>query len=158
MKANLGITSKNTESVAVALSKILADEFVLSTKTKIAHWNMEGVDFYEKHVLFENQFKLLDQFIDSVAERIRTIGHYTPGSIKGFLKLTHLSEMSREKNDSLGFIKELLSDHESIIIKLREDVHVFSTHYKDAYSTDLITQLMGNHEKMAWFLRAHVKS
>ncbi len=158
MKTNIGITGKNSQNVAIVLSKILADEFVLCTKTKNAHWNIEGADFYDKHKLFESQFTLLEQFIDDVAERIRTIGHYAPATLKSILKLTHLTEMTREKNDSQGFIKELLADHESIIMQLREHIHSFTNDFQDAGSCDFITSLMEKHEKMAWFLRSHTKA
>ncbi|HWB90622.1 MAG TPA: ferritin-like domain-containing protein, partial [Puia sp.] len=95
--------------------------------------------------------------VDSVAERIRQLGHYSPGTLKGFLELTHLTEMSRLPNDSLGFIKELLTDHENVIIFLRENINRFANDYGDAGTSDFITGLMETHEQMAWFLRAHLK-
>jgi starvation-inducible DNA-binding protein len=156
MKTNIGITEENSKAVAIELSKIMADEFILYTKTRNAHWNVEGADFYDKHKFFETQFEQLDDLIDSVAERIRTLGHYAPATLKSFLSLTQLTEMSREKNDSHGFTKELLADHESIIIKLRENINRFANEFHDAGSSDFITGLMANHEKMAWFLRSHV--
>ena len=85
MKANIGLSSKNMQQVVTELSKLLADEYVLSTKTKHAHWNVEGLDFYNKHSFFKSQFDQLDQLVDDVAERIRTLGHYTPSSLKQFL-------------------------------------------------------------------------
>ncbi len=157
MKANIGITEKNLQAVTEVLSKILADEYVLYTKTRNAHWNVEGIDFHAKHIFFEGQFGQLDDIIDSVAERIRSLGHYTPATLKLMLELTHLTEDSRAKNDSAGFIKELLADHESIIIRLRENVNRFANDFHDAGTSDFITGLMETHEKMAWFLRAHLK-
>jgi starvation-inducible DNA-binding protein len=136
---------------------LLADEFVLYTKTKNAHWNVEGNDFYNKHLFFEQQYKELDEIIDSVAERIRTIGHYTPATLKNFLDLTHLSEVKSQNNDSTGFIKELLSDHESIIMYIRENIERIATEFKDYGTSDFITGLIETHEKMAWLLRAHLK-
>jgi starvation-inducible DNA-binding protein len=73
------------------------------------------------------------------------------------LGLTHLTEASSEKNDSHGFIKELLEDHESIIIVLREHIKSFTDVLHDAGSGDFVTGLMETHEKMAWFLRAHLE-
>ncbi len=157
MKTELGITDTNRQAVATELAKILADENVLYIKTKNAHWNIEGADFYDKHKFFESQFGQLDEFIDSVAERIRSIGHYAPATLKSYLSLTHLTEKNRENNDSQGFIKELLEDHESIIINLREHIHSFANDYHDLGSSDFITGLMESHEKMAWFLRSHLK-
>lgn len=156
MNTNIGITDKNRKAVAVELEKLLADEFVLYTKTRKAHWNVEGADFHATHVFFEQQYEQLDEVMDSVAERIRQLGHYSPGTLKEFLELTHLSEESRAKNNSQGFIKELLADHESIIVFLRENVSRFAEELKDAGTSDFITSLMEDHEKMAWMLRAHL--
>lgn len=154
-KISIGLTEKNTEAVATELSKILADEYILYTKTKNAHWNIEGPDFLEKHTFFEGQFKQLDVFVDTVAERIRSIGHYAPATLGVFLELTRLSEQLHERNNSHGFIQELLTDHESIIMKLRENIHYFAHECHDMGSSDFITGLMESHEKMAWILRSH---
>jgi starvation-inducible DNA-binding protein len=158
MNVNIGITASNRQKVADELAKILADEYVLYTKTRKAHWNVEGPDFYDKHKFFEVQYEQLDEFIDQVAERIRTLGHFPPASLKNFLDLTHLTEVNSKKNDSLGFIKELLEDHESIIITMRECINKFADEYKDAGTSDFITGLMEEHEKLAWFLRAHLQA
>lgn len=157
METKIGIKQEYLAEVANALSKILADEFVLYTKTKKAHWNVEGADFYNKHLFFEQQYEQLDNVIDTIAERIRTIGHYAPASLKEYLSLTHLSEQSRESNDSLIYIKELLADHESILIHLRENINNFAAAQHDLGTSDYITGLMETHEKMAWMLRAHLK-
>ena len=157
MKTNIGITEPNSQAVANELAKLLADEYVLYTKTRNAHWNIEGTDFYDKHKFFETQFEQLDDIIDSVAERIRSIGHYASATLKSFLQLTHLTEVSTGENDSQNFLNELLTDHESIIIHCRENIHRFGNEYKDLGTSDFITQLMEMHEKMAWFLRSHLK-
>ena len=73
MKTEIGITDVNRQALANELCKLLADETVLYMKTKNAHWNVEGADFYEKHKFFETQFVQLDALTDSVAERIRTL-------------------------------------------------------------------------------------
>lgn len=156
MKINIGIAEKNSQLVVDQLARILADEFVLYTKTRNAHWNVEGADFYEKHKFFEMQYMQLEEFIDKIAERIRTLGFYTPATLAAFLNLTQLTEFSREKNDSKGFIKELLMDHESIIFKLRENITSFANDFHDIGSSDFITGLMEEHEKMAWLLRSHL--
>ena len=156
MKASIGISPANLQAVSSELSKLLADEFVLYTKTRNAHWNVEGPDFHTKHVFFEEQYEQLDEVMDSVAERIRQLGHYSPATLKTFLELTHLTEQTNQRNGSLDFIKELLVDHENIIIFLRENINKFANDYGDAGTSDFITGLMEKHEQMAWFLRAHL--
>jgi starvation-inducible DNA-binding protein len=157
MEAKIGIKPELTAKVAQELSRILADEFVLYTKTRNAHWNIEGPDFFDKHKFFESQYEELDEIMDDVAERIRSIGHYAPATLKDYLKLTSLTEQSREANDSKGYIRELLTDHESVVIHLRENITRIAEEYKDLGTSDFITGLMEAHEKMAWMLRAHLK-
>lgn len=73
MKTSIGITESNLNAISKDLAKLLADENVLYVKTKNAHWNVNGDDFFEKHKFFESQIDQLDELIDSIAERIRTI-------------------------------------------------------------------------------------
>ena len=157
MKTEIGIKPANTAEIAKSLNILLADEHVLYIKTRKAHWNVEGPDFLTIHHFFEEQYKQLEGIIDDIAERIRTIGHYAEATLAGFLAETHLSEESRSKNDSAGFMKSLLGDHETIIIHLRENINRFAEEWKDAGTSDFITGLMETHEKMAWMLRAHLK-
>ncbi|MBS1604510.1 MAG: DNA starvation/stationary phase protection protein [Bacteroidetes bacterium] len=156
MKASIGISPANLQAVATEMSKLLADEFLLYTKTRNAHWNVEGPDFHAKHIFFEEQYEKLDEIMDSVAERIRQLGHFAPATLKSFLNLTHLTEVTDQRNDSLAFVRELLVDHENIIIFLRENINKFANDYGDAGTSDFITGLMETHEQMAWFLRAHL--
>ncbi|MBN8853951.1 MAG: DNA starvation/stationary phase protection protein [Sphingobacteriales bacterium 50-39] len=156
MKTNIGISQQNLQAVAAELSKLLADEFVLYTKTRNAHWNVEGPDFHTMHIFFEQQYEALDETMDSVAERIRQLGHFAPATLQSFLSLTHLTEKLGEENDSQGFLKELLVDHENIIIYCRENINRFANEYGDLGTSDFITGLMEEHEKMAWMLRAHL--
>lgn len=157
METQIGITANNRAEVAHVLNTMLADEFVLFTKTKNAHWNVEGANFHSLHLFFEEQFKTLDDIADGIAERIRSLGHYAPATLKSFLDLTHFSEQLHEKNDGPGFIRELLNDHESLIIQFRENVTHVDKDLKDAGTSDYITGLIETHEKMAWMLRAHLK-
>jgi starvation-inducible DNA-binding protein len=156
METSIGIKKENRVEVSHILSKMLADEFVLYTKTRNAHWNVEGIDFASKHIFFEKQYEQLDETMDNVAERIRMLGEYAPATLNQFLKLTHLTEQSREKNDSRGFIRDLLADHESIIVNIRENINRFADQFKDSGTSDFITGLAEIHEKMAWMLRAHL--
>lgn len=156
MKAQIGLEPKKAESIAEVLSSLLADEFVLYAKTRNAHWNVQGPDFHTVHLYFETLYHELETYIDDVAERIRQIGHYAPATLREYLELTHLTEQRIEKNDSLSFIKDLLSDHEAIIIFLRENIDKIEEEY-DFGTSDFLTTLMEKHEKTAWMLRSHLK-
>jgi starvation-inducible DNA-binding protein len=156
MKANIGISPANAEGVALELNKLLANEFVLYTKTRNSHWNIEGSNFMEMHKLFEGQYEELDEVIDSVAERIRGIGHFSEGRLADFLKLTDLLE-EEYTNDQNKLLTNLLNDHETIIRQLRRLIDEFATKYKDAGSSDFVTGLLRQHEKTAWMIRSYLK-
>lgn len=153
----IGISAENREVVAHQLANLLADEFVLYTKTLNAHWNLEGMDFHSVHLYFEDLYKQSADIVDDVAERIRQLGHYAPATLKNFLQLTHLTEQDESDNDSRSQIKKLLGDHDSIIEFLRGNINEFADAHKDAGTSDYITGLMEKHEKIAWMLRAHLK-
>ncbi|WP_312135919.1 DNA starvation/stationary phase protection protein [Sphingobacterium sp.] len=156
MKTNIGLKEKDTAAVANMLNRLLADENVLYIKVRNAHWNVEGPDFHAQHLFFETIYEELAELIDEVAERVRAIGHYAIGTMKEFLEVTQLTEMKYNKNDSQGFIKELLNDFESLIITLREDIKSAEDH-EDAGTEDFLVGILEKHEKTAWMLRAHVK-
>lgn len=156
MKTNIGISKENRQAVTDILSELLADEFLLYTKTLRAHWNLEGHDFHTKHEFFEEHYNAIKVFTDSVAERIRKVGHYAPGTMGDFLKLTHLSEKYEGDNTSPEYIAALLEDHDSIIQFIRKNIGKVEDEYKDAGTADFLTGLMQEHEEMAWMLRATI--
>jgi starvation-inducible DNA-binding protein len=155
MKPNLGILEIHLRAVSEELNRLLADEVVLYIKTRNYHWNIEGPYFSEMHRFYEQQFNELDEIMDEVAERIRTIGHYTEARLVDYLKLTNLieNEYTNFQNDQL---KYLLASHETIINNLRRLIPLFADKHKDFGSSDFVTQLLGKHEKMAWMVRAYL--
>jgi starvation-inducible DNA-binding protein len=155
-KLNTGISEENSRKVAEALNEVLADEFVLYTKTLNFHWNIEGRDFHALHLFLDEQYHQLQTIIDSVAERIRKVGHFATGSLKEFLANTSLKEHSGAASVSETMLAELVSDHDAIIRKTRKLIDEFEEKYDDAGSADFITGIMKQHEKMAWMLRASV--
>jgi len=153
---NTGISKENSKKVAEALNEVLADEFVLYTKTLNFHWNIEGRDFHALHLFLDEQYNQLQTIIDSVAERIRKVGHFATGSMKEFLGNTSLKEHSGAASVSETMLEQLVSDHDAIIRKTRKLIDEFEEKYDDAGSSDFITGIMKEHEKMAWMLRASV--
>jgi len=158
MVGSVAAPDKNQFMVIDGLQKLLADEFILFIKMKNAHWNVEGNDFYEKHLFFGSQLNLIEGFIDVLAERIRILGHHPVSTLKSILALTHLSENSNTKNNSIAIIKDLLSDNDSIAIHCKELIINLNDHKMNDFGTnDLITVLLKNHEKMSWNFKSHLK-
>jgi starvation-inducible DNA-binding protein len=156
MKVNIGITDKNRQAVAAALNELLADEHILYNKTRDYHWNIEGPSFMEFHKLYEGQYNELAEMIDDIAERIRAIGHFAEGRLKEILKLATLDEPETPTGQGEQ-IANLLGDHEILISRARKLIGDFADKYKDAGSSDFVTGIMKQHEKMAWMLRSYLK-
>ena len=155
MKPNIGIAENHLQPLATILNMLLADEYILYTKTRNYHWNVTGPSFMELHKLFEGQYEQLDEIVDDTAERSRSLGHYSLGTLKQFLAVTRLLEDDKA-TDSKSMLQNLLNDHETIIRILRNDIALTSDQYKDFGTSDYLTGLMEKHEKMAWFIRSYL--
>lgn len=154
---NIGITSQHLTAVAGILNALLADEFVLYVKTRNYHWNVTGPHFHDLHKFFEAQYEALDDVIDNVAERARALGAVAAGSLAEFAKLTRLKEKPASLIDEKNMIQDLLDGHETIARSLRENLEDCMNKYKDVGTSDFLTGLMEQHEKMAWMLRSMVR-
>jgi starvation-inducible DNA-binding protein len=150
---NIGLTDSQRAGVAALLRQTLADEYILYTKTRKYHWNVEGMHFHDLHKMFEAQYDDIDETIDEVAERIRALGIVSPGSFAEFLKVARIAEDAGGQIDARAMISNLLADHESLIRSLRQDLQK-SADLGDAGNSDFLTGLLESHEKTAWMLRS----
>jgi starvation-inducible DNA-binding protein len=156
MSPNLGITDKNRTAVVAILNPILADEYLLYTKTRNYHWNVVGPQFNDLHKFFESQYEALNEVIDEVAERTRTLGGRALGTLAEFVQHARFKERPGERPEARGMIADLLADHEALVRQLRDDVEAV-TKLGDTGTTDFLTGLLEKHEKMAWMLRAFLE-
>lgn len=155
MKTNIGISDKNRKVVVEILNQILADEYVLYTKSLKFHWNVESDNFSELHAFFKEHYEKLLEMADDVAERARSLGGNAFGTLEEFLQHTNLAEEVGKIPDATDMIEDLLTDHETIIQHLRKSLEVCTEH-GDAGTSNFLTDLMEKHEKMAWMLRAFI--
>lgn len=157
MKPDIGITDKHLQKSGDLLTTILSHQVVLYTKTRKFHWNVSGESFMELHRLFEDEYKQLEVSIDETAERIGKLGQNTIGTMHEFLKHTSIKEHPGKYISAKECIKELLGDHETIIIELRKSIDDCAEENKDAGTADFLTGLMEQHETTAWVLRRYLK-
>ena len=154
MKLNIGISDQDRKGVVDILNGLLADEYVLYTNTRNYHWNVVGPQFHDLHKFFESQYEELNEVVDEVAERVRALGGTTLGSLTEFMKQTRLKEHPGQLASTLEMVKNLLTSHEAIIQSLRVDLERCADKCHDMGTSDFLTGLMEQHEKMAWMLRA----
>jgi starvation-inducible DNA-binding protein len=154
IQPNIGLDGDVRRSVVEILNTTLADEAVLTAKTRSAHWNVRGSGFFELHTLFETQYQLLSNISDKIAERGRMLGGIAIGSLEEFLKYTRLEEQPEVVPDIL----QLLADQETSIRFLREDARKCNEEYEDKGTFELLVCVMCLHEKMAWMLRSYIEN
>lgn len=156
MQPNIGLSPKNLKSIAEILSFVLSDAIVLYIKTRKFHWNVSGNSFMELHKLFEKQYNVLEESIDEIAERINKLGAKTPGTMREFLDMTSLKESPGRYPSQKEMLRELLKDHEAVIIQLRKYIDECDEKYGDMGTSDFLTDLLKEHETIAWTLRRYL--
>lgn len=157
MTPNLGLNTGQREAVVKILNALVADEYVLYTKTRNYHWNVTGPRFNDVHKFFEAQYESLDDSIDDLAERARSLGGPAAGTLTEFLALARLKEQPGQKLAASEMLANLLADHETVIRQLRADLATAQDAHGDAGTADFLTGLMEQHEKMAWMLRSFLE-
>jgi starvation-inducible DNA-binding protein len=151
----IGISQQDRQEMARHMQLLLANEYVLYTKTLKFHWNVEGKHFGALHAFFKEQYESMLDIVDDVAERIRALGHMSTGTLKEFSQNAIIPEEPGNNPDDLGMIRLLLLGHEEIIRQLRNMAETAIT-LKDIGTNNFLIDLMEKHEKMAWMLRAHI--
>jgi starvation-inducible DNA-binding protein len=154
MGKGTGLNDENRNSAIALLKPLLADEYVLYTKTRNYHWNVTGPHFHDLHKFFETQYEAVDEKIDEIAEFIRSLGDAAPGTMKAFLDGARLQEASDEKLKASEMVKDLRKNHEAICRQLRDDIRKAGDEYGADDVADFLTGLLEDHQKMAWMLRA----
>jgi starvation-inducible DNA-binding protein len=149
---DIGINNENRQEIAHGLSKLLADTYTLYLKTHYFHWNVTGPMFNTLHLMFETQYTELALAVDLVAERIRSLGVYAPGTYAQFAKLTSIEE-TVDVPKANDMIRELVAGHEAVCRTARS-VFPAAEKASDEATADLLTQRLQLHEKTAWMLRS----
>ena len=149
---DIGISAADRKKIAEGLGRLLADTYTLYLKTHSFHWNVTGPMFNTLHLMFMDQYTELSTAVDLVAERIRSLGHFAPGSYAQYGKLTSIPEETGTPKAE-DMIRQLVAGHEAVARSARE-VFPAAEKANDEATADLLTQRLQVHEKTAWMLRS----
>jgi starvation-inducible DNA-binding protein len=158
VQPHLGVSDSQREGACRIRNTILADEYALATRTRNYHWNVSGPHFYALHLFFEKQYAELDESIDDVAERVRSLGGHPLGTLTEFVQHMRLKDDPDQHLGPREMVTALLAEQEMLIQFLRKDVAACDEKFHDAGTTDFLTGLLEAHEKMAWMLRATLET
>ena len=137
------------------LKKVHADAFTFYLKAHFYHWNVEGSDFPQYHDFLQNLYQEVFASIDSLAELIRTLDSYAPGTLTRLKELTTIEE-TEDVPDAKTMMTRLLQENNILRASLL-------TAYKTADTTgevgisNFLQDRIQAHEKHSWMLRSILK-
>jgi starvation-inducible DNA-binding protein len=149
---DIGIPADSRKDIAGGLSRVLADTYTLYLKTHNYHWNVTGPQFNDLHAMFMTQYTELWNSVDLIAERIRSLGHFAPGSYRSFSELSSIKE-EESVPPATKMLENLLAGHETVARTCRAAFPA-AEKASDQPTMDLLTQRLQVHEKTAWMLRS----
>src|SRR4030095_8187127 len=155
MEINTGIPAGQRAAIVQELSKLLADTYVLYLKTHSFHWNVEGPMFQTLHQMFMEQYTETWNAVDLIAERIRSLGEYAPGTYREYARLARLKEAGGGPRGE--DMEQLLIEGQEAVVRTAREALSVADAANDQPTLDLLTQRMQIHEKNAWMLRSLLK-
>jgi len=150
---NIGIDRQDRAAIAEGLSRVLADTYTLYLTTHNFHWNVTGPHFNSLHAMFMDQYTELWGSTDVIAERIRALGHYAPGSYAEFSKIATVPDVPQEPPKAMEMVRILVKGHETVSRIAREFIPV-AEEAGDDPTADMLTARCAVHDQTAWMLRS----
>ena len=143
------------EQLIQQLKVILGTNFALYLKSHGFHWNIEGANFPQYHGFLDGFYNDVWSQNDVIAEHIRQLDSYAPGSLERMLELADLEE-SQNIPMALAMMTELKRDNDRFIIHLRAGI-VAAEQADEPAIGNFLQDLLGAHQKKAWMLRSIIK-
>ncbi len=150
------LSEKSRKAIAASLNLRLADGLDLHSQIKVAHWNIKGPHFAALHPLFESFAVSLANHNDAIAERAVTLGGVAHGTARHVAQTSNLPEYPQQTSRDLVHVKLLAERIEAYLAGLRE-TRDLGEQEDDVDSVDLLTGIITEFEKHAWFLRASLE-
>lgn len=149
------LSETESKSIAKGLARVLADTHRLYIKTHGFHWNVEGQRFRTLHLMFEEQYTDQWNALDTIAERIRALGHYAPSSYADFAELASVEE-ERGVPGPWEMVRKLIHDNEIVVRTMREIRPTIDEAGDDA-SANILDDRLVEHEKQIWMMKSMLK-
>ena len=154
-KVDIGVVEEKRAEVAKQLSNFLSSTYTLYMKTLYYHWNVTGSQFHSLHELFEGQYEDLHEAGDEIAERIRALGHFTPGTFKAYLETSAIKEDESLPESADKMLENLLQDNETCSKEARKVLEI-AGEAQDEVTVDMMVERMSIHDEAAWMIRSTI--
>lgn len=143
------------KTCADALARVLGDTFVLYTKAHNFHWNVEGPKFFALHEMFEAQYTELADAMDDIAERIRALDEYAPGTTAALSALARVQETDAQLSAE-EMVRETIADYETVCATVTEALKI-AQDAEDEASAGMLGDRLEVHQKAIWMMKSLLK-
>jgi len=144
------------ETLIQQLKVILGTNFALYLKSHNYHWNIEGSNFPQYHSFLDGFYNDVWAQTDDIAEHLRRLDAYAPGSMERFLELADIEEAVDSIPSALIMMQHLKEDNDRFIVHLRAGI-VAANQADEPAVGNFLQDLLGAHQKKAWMLRSITK-
>ncbi|WP_422120063.1 DNA starvation/stationary phase protection protein Dps [Hyphomonas johnsonii] len=154
-ESRLDIPAHTRKASIALLQARLSDSIDLEAQTKQAHWNVKGMDFFQLHTFFDGVHAVVEDYVDTIAERITALGGIADGRVQTTARASTLYEYPLDARHGESHLKALSAVLAQFGKALRGDIDA-ATELGDADTADLFTQLSRETDKQLWFVEAHL--
>jgi starvation-inducible DNA-binding protein len=147
--------TKTDTRLTDALNQVLADSYALMALTHLAHWNVEGSDFFQLHKAFQEQYEDLFEAIDEIAERVRALDAYAIGGLNRFARTAGMDEFTSPMPQK-DYAAALIVAHEKVMDDATR-ARDMAGERQDLETQDLMIKRLTFHQKTVWMLKSFLK-
>lgn len=149
--------SSATRALSVErLNQIMADTMTLRDLYKKHHWQVNGPNFYQLHLLYDKHYTEQEALVDVIGERVQMLGGTTIAMAPDVAAITVVPRPPREREDPVSQLRRLLDAHEKVIDEIRQAART-TGEAGDAGSNDLLSgAVLQTNEMQSWFISQHL--
>jgi starvation-inducible DNA-binding protein len=148
----ISLDHKVRQASADRLNQILADTMTLRDMYKKHHWQVSGSDFYQLHLLFDKHYGEQVELVDTIAERIQTLGGVAIAMAPDVAEMTRIPRPPRGREDVAVQLFRLLEAHELIIAATRKAARMAAENGDDGTNDLLVSDVLRRNEFQVWFV------
>jgi starvation-inducible DNA-binding protein len=148
----IGLNQQGTEQLSTKLNQLLATYQVHYQNLRGLHWNIQGREFFELHVKYEELYTRTQVIIDELAERILTLGGQPLHTFSAYLNHAAIQELTTTKDGNSGM--EYLLDSQKCLLVLEREILNIAGEIGDEGTSSLMSDLIREKEKNSWMFKA----
>jgi starvation-inducible DNA-binding protein len=153
-KTKNSLSGDTRAKAAAILNQALANCSDLYSQTKQAHWNLRGPRFYQFHLLFDRLAEMVEEHLDTIAERVSSLGAIAKGTVRDAAKNSALDEFPTEPAGDVAYLEALIERYAVAANATRKGIDD-SDKAGDADTADLLTAVSRDLDEALWLLEAH---